>query len=110
MNVMVQISREITGQIIGHTIEIFKRIKKRGRFFIDGFDAHDGAGLPRYIRRKFDHPLFDNGSDAHGKTLGGKIVYVNSRGQYNFHFNCAVGAGSISSNAWFSPPIPQQNV
>jgi len=79
VNVMVEIDREISGQIICHAVKFLENVQKRGRLLVHGFNAHDRARLPRNISRKFNCSLVNDSSNAHGKKLREKIGSVNSR-------------------------------
>lgn len=70
VNVMVEIGGEIGGQVVGHAVEVFKRLEQRRRLLVHRLNAHDGAGRPRNILRKFDDSPLNDGGDAHDTKLG----------------------------------------
>ena len=49
---MVEVGREVAGQVVGHAIEILERVNQRWRLFLHRLDAHDCAGRPGDILRE----------------------------------------------------------
>jgi len=66
MNVVVEIGREIGGQVVGHAFEILEGFKEGRYLFLHRFNAYNRARWPRYIARNLDYPLFNDGGNAHG--------------------------------------------
>lgn len=71
VDVSVNIGGQIGWQIPSHAIEIPKRFQQRRCLPINGFDPHDSARCPRDIFGESDDSFFDDGGDAHYKTVGG---------------------------------------
>jgi hypothetical protein len=65
VNVVVQISGQVAGQIIGYAVKILEGFPKSGRLIFHRFNADHRARRPWHICRKHNLSLFNCGSNTH---------------------------------------------
>ena len=72
VNVVIQIRGQIGGLISGHAVKVLERLPERGRLILHRFNPHHRAGSPGNIVRQFDQTFFNDGGDAHTRTITGR--------------------------------------